>query len=131
MPATEPSMSASLTTTAPQTLAADAEVLVRQHFGITAVAQNLTSERDQNFHLRAEDGKEYILKIANPAEDPQVTNFQTEALRYIAAANPALPVPHIINTVDGSSELRLSLDSERTSVVRLLTYMRGEPLHRV
>lgn len=131
MPPNGPLMSASLTTSAPQTLVADAEELVRRHFGIAAAAQNLTSERDQNFHLRAEDGKEYVLKIANPAEDPQVTNFQTEALRHIAAANPALPVPHIIDTVDGSSELQLSLDSERTSVVRLLTYMRGEPLHRV
>src|SRR4051794_12103607 len=131
MPAIEPLMSASLTTTAPQTLAADAEALVRRHFGIAAVAKNLTSERDQNFYLRAEDGKEFVLKIANPAEDPQVTNFQTEALRHIAAANPALPVPHIIDTVDGKSELQLNLDSERTSVVRLLTYMRGEPLHKV
>ncbi|WP_449376157.1 phosphotransferase [Bosea thiooxidans] len=55
-------------------------------------ASELTGERDRNYHLRAGDAH-YVLKVSNPAEDPQVIDFQTRALLHIAAVDPGLPVP--------------------------------------
>ena len=64
-----------------------AEALAAEHYGLPATAHRLDSERDQNFRLRTRDGRDYVLKIANPAEDRAVTNLQTEALRHLAAVD--------------------------------------------
>lgn len=72
-----------------------AQRLAAEHYGLIAAVHRLDSERDQNFRLRALSGREYVLKIANPAEDRAVTNLQTEALLHLAAADPDLPVPRI------------------------------------
>jgi hydroxylysine kinase len=45
----------------------EAEAFVQRAFDIQVSAQPLASERDQNFRLRAKDGSEWVLKIANPA----------------------------------------------------------------
>ncbi len=47
----------------------EAEAIARQAFDIQASAHPLASERDQNFQLCAKDGSEWVLKIANPAEN--------------------------------------------------------------
>jgi Ser/Thr protein kinase RdoA (MazF antagonist) len=64
-----------LETKAPAFSASDAERIAGDVFGIHAAARPLDSERDQNFHLRAEDGREFVFKIANPSEDPVVVDF--------------------------------------------------------
>jgi hypothetical protein len=67
----------------------DAERVAGEIFGVDGSARLLESERDQNFQLRAEGraeaGREFVLKIANPAEHPAVLDFQTRALLHIAA----------------------------------------------
>ena len=44
--------------------------LAREQFGLRAEAEALPSERDQNFVLRRDDGRRFVLKIANP-DDPK------------------------------------------------------------
>ncbi len=39
----------------------DAERLARELYGITASASELPGEYDCNFHLRASDGREFVL----------------------------------------------------------------------
>jgi Ser/Thr protein kinase RdoA (MazF antagonist) len=118
-----------LTATTPQAGDAEAEAIGRRYFGITARAHRLTSERDLNFHLVGADGAEYVLKITNAAEDAAVTDFQTKALLHIAARNPDLLTPHVFPTVDGGHEAIVTLAGER-HIVRLLSYLKGEPQHR-
>jgi Ser/Thr protein kinase RdoA (MazF antagonist) len=57
----------------------EAETIAQRAFDIPASAQPLDSERDQNFRLRTETGGEWVLKIANPAEDPAIVDMQTQA----------------------------------------------------
>ena len=45
-------------------------------------------------------------------------------------AAPDLPVPRVLATRDGAGELLLDLPGGGTSVVRLLTFLHGEPLHK-
>lgn len=103
---------------------AEAARLARDHFGLEGQLDPLTSERDQNFRLRAE-GRTYVLKIANAAEPPEVTNFQTEALAHVARADPGLPVPRVVTARDGRVEIPLPSGS----IVRVLTWVEGRPLH--
>jgi hypothetical protein len=72
-----------------------AERLAAEHYGLEVAAHRLDSECDQNFRLTTPDGRDHVLKIANPAEDRAVTNLQTGALLHLAAADPSLPIRRI------------------------------------
>src|SRR5258705_12445707 len=89
---------------------AQAQRLAAEHYGLIAAVHRLDSERDQNFRLRSLSGREYVLKIANPAEDRAVTNLQTEALLHLAAADPGLPAPRIFPARNRMTELAVPLD---------------------
>ena len=108
-----------------------AQRLAAEHYGLIAAVHRLDSERDQNFRLRTLDGREFVLKIANPAEDRAVTNLQTEALLHLAAADPGLPVPRIFPARNGMTELDIAFDDGSTRVVRLLSFLAGTPMHAV
>jgi Ser/Thr protein kinase RdoA (MazF antagonist) len=116
-------------TTAPDVTAAEAAAIAGDYFGIDAAACLLTSERDKNFHLAAADGREYVLKVTNSAEDPAVIHFQTEALRHIEQQDATLPVPRVCVAKDGHAMRSLRLGTQ-DHVVRLLSYLHGEPLYR-
>ncbi|MCB2110311.1 MAG: phosphotransferase [Defluviimonas sp.] len=123
-----PTEATSALVTAPPVMGADAAAaLALAHFGLTGTLAPLTSERDLNFRLTAPDGTRHVLKIANPAEPPAVTNFQTEALLHIARSAPDLPVPRVVTARDGRCEITLPAGG----TLRLLTWVEGTPLHEV
>jgi hydroxylysine kinase len=105
--------------------------LAAEHYGLEVAARRLDSERDQNFRLTTPDGRDYVLKIANPAEDRAVTNLQTGALLHLAAADPGLPIPRVFPAQNGAHELAIAFDDGSTRMVRLLSYMDGVPMHAV
>lgn len=110
---------------------ARAETVAAEHYGLEVTAHRLDSERDQNFRLTAPDGRDYVLKIANPAEERAMTNLQTGALLHLAAADPGLPIPRILPAQNGAHELAVAFDDDSTRMVRLLSYMDGIPMHAV
>lgn len=97
--------------------------LAREVFGVEGRMKRLTSERDLNIHI-ATPAQGYVLKLANPAEPPEVTDFQTKALLHLEGAG--LPVPRVIRTLAGATEAVVP-----QGVLRLLTYLEGVPLHLV
>lgn len=114
-----------MTADQPRFTAEAAATLAQDLFGLSGRLDPLTSERDQNFRLTAEDGRRYVLKIANAAEPREVTNFQTRAFAHIAKAAPNLPVQRVIPTLGGDEETLLP----GGHVLRLLTWLDGTPLH--
>lgn len=113
---------------APRISAAQAVETVRLHWGIEASAEGLAGERDSNFRLRAEDGRQYVLKFANAAEDAAFRAMQIAALRHIAARDPEFVVPRVIALPDGADEIAAT-DAEGTPCqVRLLTWVEGLPI---
>lgn len=107
----------------------DAERLVRARWGIDGRAEALSSERDQNFRIETAAGRRVLLKIADPAEDRQVTNFQTELLLHLERADPGLPAPRILQALDGTAEIRIGAGTPL--VARLLSFLDGTPLAAV
>src|SRR4029453_1388402 len=87
----------------PRFSAAEAERIAAQHFGFEGEASALPSERDQNFRLRASDGRERVLKLANPAEDPATLEFQIRALLHLERSAPGLAVPRAFATRSGDA----------------------------
>jgi Ser/Thr protein kinase RdoA (MazF antagonist) len=108
--------------TPPPTLSPDeAASLVGQHFGLTGPLSPLTSERDLNYRLTTPAGG-YVVKLANPAEPAAVTRFQTLALIHLEGTT--LPVPRMVRTLDGATEV-----ATPHGILRLLTYLEGHPMH--
>lgn len=98
--------------------------LVRERYGFAPRVARLTGERDENFRLTAPDGAEYVLKIANPAENPAETDFQTAALLWIEKTDSALPCPRVVRDRTGGTHVRL-VDEGVERTARLLTYLPG------
>jgi len=116
---------------APDFSPAEAEEIAVRNFGVSGSARALVSERDQNFHLHCDDGRDFVLKISNPAEDPAVLDFQIQALLHIGRVRPELPVPHIAMSVEGTPSCTVDGADGRRFVTRLLSYLPGRVLDKM
>ena len=105
----------------------EAVAVARALWGIAGRAKLLTGERDRNFHLVAEDGREFVLKFANPAEPPGVTDLQIKALQHVARTDPAFNVPRMIPLPGGAIEAVVPR-APQPARVRLLSWVHGTPL---
>lgn len=106
---------------------AEAEAFARAAWGLAASARSLPGERDRNFRLTAPAG-EWVLKFANPKEDPAFRAMQIAALRHIASADPGLPVPRLVPPSAGGDEADYLHPDGTVLKVRLLTWLPGLPM---
>ncbi|MFN8484748.1 MAG: aminotransferase class III-fold pyridoxal phosphate-dependent enzyme [Anaerolineae bacterium] len=108
---------------------ADAARLAWEQYGLRATATALPGEMGQNFRLRADDGRETILKISDPSESWDCLDFQVQALDHLAAHAPTLPVPRVLR--DQAGRAIVPLDDDEEHYARLLTYLPGRLLVHV
>lgn len=116
-----------LATPVPDVDEATAASVLAEHYDLDGDIRALDSERDRNFLLSADAGR-YVLKFANAAEDPAVTDFQCRALVHVERSSSALPVPRVIRTLGGELHLEHRTDENISHQVRLLTYLDGVPM---
>jgi len=114
-----------LTTPAPHFSVREAEQIAAEFFGLSGTATALDSERDLNFHLATEDGDQYVIKIANNAEDPAIIDMQLKALEHIAHVAPDLPVPKVVLSNEGKLVEEAKAADGRTHPVRVMSYLPG------
>lgn len=105
-----------------------ARQLLEARFGLEATLEPLAGERDRNFRATAADGRRYLLKFTHPAERETVTDFQVRALTRLAERDPTLPIPRVIDALDGDPAPIHRLEDGRISRVRLSTFVAGTPL---
>jgi len=102
-----------------------------QHYGLRVSVRSLLSERDQNLALQAADGRQYVLKIANAAQDPAATDFQTRAMQHIARYTDEheapITTPRVLQTISGEAQMTLEADG-REHIVRVVSYLGGAPI---
>ncbi len=118
---TEARLDPILSTAPPVFSEAEARDAAKRHFGITGDFDALTSERDVNWRIDTGAAR-YVLKLANPAEPPEVTDFQIRALLHFEPQG--LPVPRVVRTRDNKTEAVTPQGR-----LRLLTYLDGVMLH--
>lgn len=104
---------------------AEAEEISLVHYGLSGTATKLSGEKDSNFRLCVKDGREFLLKVVNPGEEPGVTDLHTAALLHVAAADPSLPVQRIVPSLDGRPDLRLVFPGDGERAVRMVTFTKG------
>ena len=118
--------------TPPPTLSQEAaELIARDAYGVIGLASPLASERDQNFRITADTREQFVLRIANRAEAPEVTDLQARALVHLEATAPELPVQRVMRTRDGTlSTSTVARDGHRYTAW-LVSYLPGNPLRSI
>ncbi|MFC3395390.1 phosphotransferase [Brenneria rubrifaciens] len=110
---------------------AEAVALARCHFGIAGQVRRLATEKDDTFRLTDAAGRQYILKVANPAEPIAEIALQVELLSFLHQTDVALPVPAAIPDMQGRAMVEMTDAAGQRRCVRLLTYLDGTPLDSV
>jgi Ser/Thr protein kinase RdoA (MazF antagonist) len=72
----------------------------------------------------------YILKAANPVEHTDLLDFQQGAMLHLEEHAPTIPVPRVIRTRDGRSSFFMHQEGVGDRMVRLLSFLDGELLHK-
>lgn len=115
--------------TIPRFTPEQAQTFARNHFGVSAVAQILPSECDQNFLLVTHAGPECVLKIANSSASFEILEAQNAALEHLGQADPALHCPRILPTIKkGERAAHIESSDGIKHMARLLTYVPGHLL---
>ncbi len=107
---------------------AEVREAARTYFGLEGTFLGLESERDQNFAVTGENGSKHIFRIANAIESVDVIDFQIRALEHIARQDPSLPVPKTVPNLRGEPLSKISFSDDQDHLVRVLTYLPGQPL---
>lgn len=112
----------------PPTFAAeDVAEKVAEAYGLAGQWSPLVGERDQNFRLKTGDGDKFVVKIAGPDEDPDLADFQVQALLYLEKGSPQIPVPRIIRTKTGECLSCIVNARGVKHALRVVTYLDGIP----
>ncbi len=96
-------------------------------FGLCGVLTPLTGERDANFRLAADDGRDYVVKVSHPAEEVTTVQAQAAASLHVLAVDPDAPVQPVVRTRAGSL-LATLVTTGAPRAVRVLGFMAGVPL---
>lgn len=99
----------------------EAVALLAERWGIDAgELTRLETERDDTFRVGTGDGT-LILKIAHPNDPPALIDLQSRAMEHARAADPGIPLQHVVPTRDG--ELAAEVGGR---MARVLTWLDGD-----
>jgi Ser/Thr protein kinase RdoA (MazF antagonist) len=110
---------------APTFTAQQAEGIAQQQYDLISVAQELPSERDQNFLLTTPTGDKFILKIANATEKLSLLVAQNEAMTHLASRVSYCPRLVLSRSDQAVAQIRAATAQH---YVRVVTYLPGLPL---
>jgi len=97
--------------------------ILSSDWGIEGTVSALVSTQDQNFRVRADDGRQYVLKVSNVAATAEDLEAQDLAMRHLASRPSGFTVPEPIEAHDGRR-----LVEHEGYLLRLVTWVEGTPL---
>jgi len=100
-------------------------------FGLEGEFEPLFSDCDQNFRVLAARDEQYVFKIANVDEDPDVVDLQVQGLLHLERVDPGLPVPRVVRTKADEPSAWAEGPGGARHIVRVLTYLPGTDLGKV
>ena len=119
---------------APRFTEKDAIGIAHDVFGLDVSAKKLPSERDQNFHLSALSGEEYVLKVANATERIEVIDTVAqpfyEKINVLSARGPVSESQlwEAMNSIEAAKKLA---DEEKVLLVTLFGQILGAQKSKV
>src|SRR5262249_54555693 len=110
--------------------AAEAERFAAGLYGIAVTATVLPGEYDCNFHLRAGDGREFVLKCMHPAREASFIEMQCAALEHLGNHAAQLPLPRVQRIRQGTQFAEITDPSGQKRFVWMLSYLPGVTLQK-
>ncbi|MFQ5577138.1 MAG: phosphotransferase, partial [Anaerolineae bacterium] len=107
---------------------ADAIALARKLYGLSVTARQLPGERDRNFHLQDNTGRQFVLKISHAAEQKTVLDMQNRAMAHLARQGDYSLCPRALPAQNGDDIATATAPGGTTHFVRLLTHLPGASL---
>ena len=117
---------ADLAVRAPQVSDLAIKNVLSGEYGVSGSWSALLSERDQNLRVLADDGSEYVFKIANGAEDRQTTDLQVRVLEHLEKRQCPVPTPRIVRNRSGET-LTTVKEGSAEYQCRLVSFVSGTP----
>jgi len=119
-------------TSRPKFYLSDVENIVESVYGLQVNKIGpLSSDRDLNYFLAAQNSRAYVLKIYNPAEPPALLRSQVAAMRHLGYRQDIGRFPEVVPDKTGGY-LASVVDAEgRPHYLRLVRYLEGKPLAEV
>src|ERR1700676_3496967 len=103
----------------------EAARLARDLYGLDVTAKSLPGEYDDNFHLIAADGTQYVLKVMHPARERSFIDLQCQALQHLAKHVEDVVLPRVIPTQGGELQTEVTVADGTKRLVWLLTFVPG------
>ena len=107
----------------------DAVYIASDLYGLECKAEELPSERDQNFLLESADGRKLVLKIANALEETAQLEAENQVMGIIAQQTGL--APELVPTSADELTATISGQDGAEHLVRLVTFLDGLPMGRV
>ncbi len=117
-------MESVFTVAQPCFLANQVESVIYKYYGFKCFAEDIYSDRDQNFYIRTPDDKEYIFKISNLLEKKSVIIMQNESIKFIFRKDPKLMIPLLCKSMLGDEILEYHY-KDNLFYMRLLHFIPG------
>jgi 4-aminobutyrate aminotransferase-like enzyme/Ser/Thr protein kinase RdoA (MazF antagonist) len=109
----------------------EAARLARDLYGLDVTAKALPGEYDDNFHLTAADGAEFVLKVMHPARERVFIELQCQALRHLAQHAETVVLPRVVPTQHAELQTEITAFDGTKRLVWLLTFVPGTVLANV
>ena len=110
---------------------AEAARIALEFYSLHADVRPLPGEYDDNFHLAAPEGSEFVLKIMHAAREPSFVDMQCRALAHLAERAPHLMLPRVIPNSSGQLFAHVQTADSARHIVWLLSFLPGCPLAEV
>ena len=105
--------------------------LARDLYGLNVTANLLPGEYDDNFHLTAADGAQFVLKVMHPARERAFIDLQCQALQHLAKHAESVVLPRVVPTQRGGLQTEITAADGTKRLVWLLTFVPGTVLANV
>src|SRR6202011_5021794 len=109
----------------------EAARLARDVYGLDVTGKSLPGEYDDNFHLIAADGAQFVLKVMHPARERSFIDLQCQALQHVAKHAQTVVLPRVVPTRSGELQAQVKTADGTKRLVWLLTFMPGTMLAKV
>jgi 4-aminobutyrate aminotransferase-like enzyme/Ser/Thr protein kinase RdoA (MazF antagonist) len=107
---------------------AEAGRIAEDLYGVCGSVRELPSERDQNFLLTEESGRQFVLKVAGAAEREETLDLQNRAMEHLSARLAEYAFPRPLPALQGGRIAVVRGRSGSRHFVRLLAYVTGRLL---
>lgn len=102
------------------------EKFVNQYFGLKVKAKELMSYADQNFYLKDDKGKEYVVKLTNQNVDIKHLTLQNATLAFLYDKMEGLSTQKVYQNLQGEKITQIEDEKGAVFYLRLLSWVKGE-----